>query len=153
MRKVRDGSDQGPALCYRFRSRLLGSNEYGEPVTAVVVEHLADEAQTATKKELSPKARAALGVLWDCIKDPARSWPLPDGPGLRCATIEVWEAACLAPGAISNATKGWDRAMKFRAARKELEEVRAVICDGERGERVRPAPRRVTTGHDDGEPS
>ena len=66
---MRDGSDTQPAFCYRLEGHQLGVNEHGEPVTAVVVEHLADEDTAKRGKKLSPKARAALNVLWEMIKD------------------------------------------------------------------------------------
>jgi hypothetical protein len=139
--KSRDGSDRQPVLCYRFRGREIGRNLYDEPVTAVVVEHLADEAVATRGKRYSPKARAALNKLWDCIKDPSRSFPMPEEPGLRCVVLDAWETACTAQGAISNSPRLADRSRQFRAAKDELEEAGAVICDGEGGERVRPAPK------------
>jgi AAA domain len=138
--KSRDGSDQQPALCYRFHSRVLGQNNYGEDVTAVTVEHLADEIDTRRGKRHSPKARAALNVLWECIKDPARSFPMTDEPRLRCTTLANWEQSCTAPGAISNSKEERDRRKQFKAAKAELEDAAAIICDGYEGTRVRPAP-------------
>jgi hypothetical protein len=70
--KSRDGSDRQRAFCYQLRGRELGVNEYGEPVTAVVVDHLADEEETKRSKKLTPKAVAAKNILWDMIKDKSR---------------------------------------------------------------------------------
>jgi hypothetical protein len=137
--KSRDGSDRQPALCYRFAGREIGINKHGEPVTAVVVEHLPDEDTAKRGKRLSPKARAALNVLWDCIKDRSRSFPLPDEPGLRCVLLGIWEKACTTPGVISNSPRLADRSRQFRVAMDELKTAGAIICDGESGARVRPA--------------
>jgi hypothetical protein len=41
-------------------------------VTAVVVDHLADEEETKRSKKLTPKAVAAKNILWDMIKDKSR---------------------------------------------------------------------------------
>ena len=139
--KARDGSDQQAAFCYRLTERELGVNEHGEPVTAVVVEHLADEDTAKRGRRLSPKARAALNVLWECIKDSSRSYPMADRPGHRCVMLGVWEKACIMPGAITKATAEKERRRKFREAKAELEEQNAVVCDGATGERVYPAPK------------
>ena len=144
--KARDGSDQQPACCYRLVGRELGVNEHGEPVTAVVVEHLADEDVAKRGKRLSPKARAALDHLWGCIKDPTRSFPMPEEPGLRCVLFDEWEKACTTQGAVSNSPRLADRSRQFRAAKDELEAAGAIICDGEGAERVRPAPKRHGEG-------
>ena len=56
--KARDGSDRQPALCYNLVGREIGVNEDDDPVTAVVVEHLADQAEPSRGKRHSPKARA-----------------------------------------------------------------------------------------------
>jgi hypothetical protein len=147
--KNRDGSDQQPVCCYRFHSRELGRNEHDEPVTAVVVEHLADENITRPRG-LSQKARAALDQLWACIKDPVRSFPMPQEPGLRCVLLEEWEKACTAPDVISTAAEERDRRKQFRKAKAELEHAGAVICDGEAGNRVRPAPKSVGSERENG---
>jgi hypothetical protein len=146
--KSRDGSDRQPALCYRFHSRVLGQNNYGEDVTAVTVEHLADEIDTRRGKRHSPKARAALNVLWECIKDPARSFPMTVEPGLRCTTLATWEQSCTAPRAISNSKEERDRRKQFKAAKAELEDAAAIICDGYEGTRVRPAPKPGRRGRE-----
>ena len=115
--KARDGSDQQPACCYRLIGRELGVNEHGEPVTAVVVEHLADENTAKRGKRLSPKARAALDQLWGCIKDPTRSFPMPEQPGLRCVLFDEWEKACTTQGVVSNSPRLADRSRQFRSLR------------------------------------
>jgi AAA domain len=143
--KSRDGSDQQPASCYRLYGREIGVNEHGEPVTAVVVEHLADEEIAKRGKRHSPRARAALNVLWNCVKNPGRSFPLPENPRLRCVLLEDWQEACVAPGAISNCERKADRAKKFKAAKEELETAGAIVCDGDNKKRVRPAPRQPGT--------
>jgi AAA domain len=147
--KSRDGSDQQPGLCYRLHGRKLGLNEYDEPVTAVVVEHLADEDVAKRGKRISPKARAALNVLWGLIKDRAQSFPMADQPGLRCVTLDAWEKACIAPGAITEAKAERDRRSKFKTAKSELEEAGEIVCDSENGERVYPAPKTGATMRDE----
>jgi hypothetical protein len=78
--KARDGSNSQPAFCYQFRGRELGLDNHGDQVTAVVVEHLADEDAANRGKRHSPKARAALNKLWDMIKTPSESFPMGDHP-------------------------------------------------------------------------
>jgi AAA domain len=137
--KSRDGPDTQPAFCYRFRGRELGVNEYGETVTAVVVDHLSD-ADPVKSKDLSPKARDALQVLWACIKDPSRSYPMRD-TGLKCTLLPTWEEACLVPGAISKCKEERERRKQFKAAKEELERENRVTCDSEDGKRVYPTPK------------
>jgi hypothetical protein len=139
--KSRDSSDVQPAFCYRFHARELGINNYGEPVTAVVVEHLADEDTTKRGKRLSPKARAALNILWDMIKDRGQSFPMADQPGKRCVILDDWERACTAPGAISKCAEERDRKKQFRGAREELEAGKSIVCDGDDRRRVYPFPK------------
>lgn len=141
--KSRDGSDRQAACCYRLHGREIGVNEHGEPVTAVVVEHLADEDVAKRGKRHSPKARAALNVLWECIKDPGCSFPLPDNPRIRCVLLEDWQKACSVPGTISSAPREADRARRFRDAQNELIAADAIICDGESEKRVRPTPKQA----------
>jgi hypothetical protein len=140
--KSRDGSDQQGACCYRLHAHEIGVNEHGEPVTAVVVEHLADEDVAKRGKRHSPKARAALNVLWDMVKDRSRSFPLPENPRLRCVLLSDWQQACIAPGAISDAPREADRTRRFRDAQTELITAAAIICDGESEKRVRPTPKQ-----------
>jgi hypothetical protein len=140
--KSRDGSDQQPACCYNLVGRKIGTNEHDEPVTAVVVKHLADEDTARRGKRLSPKARAGLEQLWNCIKDPSRSWPMADQQGLRCVLLSVWEKVCIAQGVISGCKEEYDRRKKFRSAVQELEESGAIVRDGENGERVYPKPKQ-----------
>ena len=116
--KSRDGSDQQPAFCYRLYGHQIGVNEHGEPVTAVVVEHLADEDIAKRGKRHSPKARAALNVLWECVKDPTRSFPLPENPRLRCVLLSDWQEACIKPGAISDAPREADRTRRIQGRQK-----------------------------------
>jgi AAA domain len=144
--KSRDGSDQQPACCYRLHGRILGQNNYSEDVTAVVVEHLADEEIARRGKRFSSIAHATLNVLWEMIKDREQSHPMPDDPGLRCVILADWEKACAGPGVISTCQRERDRIRKFRAAKEELEAARAIICDGEGGNRVYPAPKGGATG-------
>jgi hypothetical protein len=136
--KARDGSDSQPACCYRLVGRELGVNEHGEPVTAVVVEHLADEDTTKPGKRLSPKARAAMNELWAMIKDKSRSFPMADQPGLRCVLATAWETACIAPGVVSQCKEERDRRKQFRAAREELEAGKSITCEGGNLGRVFP---------------
>jgi hypothetical protein len=135
--KSRDGSDSQPGMCFRFRPVELGVNNYGEPVTVVVADHLDDEDVAKPGKRLSPTARAALDKLWQMIKDPASSFPMQDMPGLRCVLFSEWEKACIAPDAISKCKRERDRQRQFNTAKDELDEAKAIICDGER---VCPAP-------------
>lgn len=137
--KSRDGSDSQPAMCYRLIGVEIGTDNHGEPVTAVVVEHLADEAENRPGKKLSPKARSALNVLWECIKDRSRSFPLPEEPGKKCVMLATWEDACAEPGAIGNLQRRADRLRQFRDAKVELEAAERIICDSFQGSRVRPA--------------
>jgi hypothetical protein len=146
--KARDGSDSQPAFCYQFRSRQLGVDNYGDPVCAVVVEHLADEDTAKRGKRFSPKARAAFNKLWEMIKTPAESFPLPDHPGLRCVILADWERACIAPGTISQANAEKERRYKFNAAKKELEDAGAIVLDRDR---VYPTPKSAGDGGDDSE--
>ena len=120
--------------------REIGIDEDGEPVTAVVVEHLADEDIAEARKRHSPKARAALNVFWECIKDPARSFPLPENPRLRCTLLSDWQEACVVPGAISDAPREADRVRRFRDAQNELMAASAVICDGKSRNGCDPYP-------------
>jgi hypothetical protein len=136
--KMRDGSDSQPAFCYGFEAHRLGLNPYGEPVTAVVVEHLADEDTAKRGKKLTPKARAALNVLWEMIKDRAKSFPMADQPGLRCVTLDSWKEECSKPGGISQCRQIRDRERQFRAAKEELEARKSILCDGGR---VYPTPK------------
>jgi AAA domain len=144
--KSRDGSDSQPALCYQFRGRELGVNQYGEPVTAVVVEHLADESEPKHGKKRSPKARAALNTLWEMIKDRSRSLPIPDEAGKRCAILGAWERECIAPGVISQTKEERDRRKLFRAAMEELMAAAAIVVDDQR---VFPAPKAGGNGRGD----
>jgi hypothetical protein len=143
--KERDAVDEQGAFCYRLHGLELGINPYGEPVTAVVVEHLADADGTSKGNKLTATANAALKVLWTMIKDPSQSWPLHDQPGLRCTLMGVWKKACIVPGAISNCKNERDRAVKFKNAVEELTELEAIIRDGTDGDRVYPR----TKGRDD----
>jgi hypothetical protein len=147
--KMRDGSDSQPAFCYRLYGVELGKDQHGDPVTAVVVEHLADEEVARRGKRLSPKARSALNVLWNMIKDPSRSFPLPDDKRLRCVILSDWEAACIQPGAITQCQREVDRRKKFGAAKDELTAVNAIVVDGTSGERVYPAPKPSREGWDE----
>jgi len=138
--KQRDAPDELAAFCYRLHGLELGRNEYDEPVTAVVVEHLADADGTAKGNKLTPTAQAALNVLWTLIKSPDQSWPLHGSPGMKCTLMGVWKKACIAPGAISNCKQERDRAIKFRNAVEELQGQEQIICDGKDSERVYPRP-------------
>jgi AAA domain len=146
--KQRDGSDEQPAFCYRLHGLELGRNQYGEPVTAVVVEHLSDAEGTAKGNRLTPTAQSALNVLWKIIKgETGQAWPLHGCPGMMCTIMGVWKKACLVPGAISNCKQERDRAAKFRNALEELQEKERIICDGKDGQRV--YPRRDDWSSDD----
>jgi hypothetical protein len=134
--KMRDGSDYQPALCYSLRGRQIGVDQHLAPVTAVVVEHLADE-EPGKRKRYSPKARAVLNALWEMIKTPSRSFPLPDGNGLRCILLSDLEAECIKPGVISRCQHEWDRRRKFHSALDEIAPG-ALTIDGER---VYPTPK------------
>lgn len=144
--KMRDGSDTQKAFCYRLAARELGVDQYDDPVTAVVVEHLADEERATKGKRVSPKARATLNVLWTLIKDPMASFPLPGEPGKKCVTKATLESYCIKPGAICNCTVETDRRKKFVAAIKELIEAKAIICDGYQEGRIYPAPKPERDG-------
>jgi AAA domain len=141
--KNRDGSDMQPAFCYELEAHPLGLNQHGEPVTAVVVRHLADQEKAKTGKRLSPKARSALNVLWAMIKDRTKSFPMPDDAGKRCVMLTDWERDCIAPDAISRSHEERDRRKQFRAAKDELEAGNFIVCDGEGGARVYPAPKEA----------
>ncbi len=80
--KMRDSSDRQAALCFTLRGREIGVDQYHDPVTAVVVEHLADE-DPGKRKRSSPAGRAVINALWAMVKTPSKSFPLPDGNGLR----------------------------------------------------------------------
>jgi hypothetical protein len=140
--KSRDGSDQQPGLCYRLHGREIGVNQHGEPVTAVVVEHLADEEVAKRGKRIKPGSRAALNVLWQMIKDRTRSFPLPDQPGLRCVLLTAWEAECTKDGGISKSPDAKQRRRMFRDALADLEATNLITRDAEGGERVYPTPAR-----------
>jgi AAA domain-containing protein len=140
--KSRDGSDQQPGLCFRLHGREIGINEHGEPVTAVVVEHLADEEVAKRGKRIKPGSRAALNVLWQMIKDPSRSFPLPDQPGLRCVLLTAWEDECTREGGISKSPDIKQRRRMFRDALADLEHTNLIIRDADGGERVYPMPSR-----------
>jgi hypothetical protein len=127
--KSRDGSDRQPALCYRFRGREVGLNKHDEPVTAVVVEHLADAAEPGKRMRHSPKARALLNLLWTMIKDPKRSHRLPDHEGLRCTLHDDLERDAIKPGVVSQCTSERDRRKVFVLALNELVEANAVQFD------------------------
>jgi AAA domain len=144
--KMRDGSDSQPAFCYRLYGVELGHDRHGDPVTAVCVEHLADEDTAQPKKQHTPKARSALDVLWTMIKDPLQSFPLPEDKRLKCVLVAKWEAACVEPGAITNCKNERDRRLRFKAAKDELEAKGAIICDGHDSGRVYPAPKRERDG-------
>jgi hypothetical protein len=51
--KSGDGSDRQLSCCYELVGREIGVNEFGEPVSVVVVEHLADEDVAKRGKPLS----------------------------------------------------------------------------------------------------
>jgi hypothetical protein len=140
--KMRDGSDSQPAFCYRLYPVELGRDQHGDPVTAICVEHLADEDTARPGKRHSPKARSALNILWEMIKDPVQSFPLPEDKRLKCVLLDKWEAACTRPGAITKCQNERDRRARFKAAKEELEDKGAIVCDGPLGERVYPAPKR-----------
>ena len=144
-----NGSDRQPAFCYRFHGRELGKDQDGDPVTAVIVEHLADEDAAGRDKRISPKARAALNILWEMIKNRTLSFPIPERPDLRCVLLADWEKACIAPGAITEAKAERDRRAKFRLSKLELEEASEIACDGKNGERVYPTPKPGATACDD----
>jgi hypothetical protein len=139
--KMRDGSDSQPAFCYELEAHQLGVNQHGDPITAVVVEHLVDEDAAKRGKRLSPKARAALNVLWEMIKDRSKSFALADQPGLRCVLASAWETECSKPGAICKCHEERDRRKKFRAAKDELAAAGSIVCDGGDAGRVYPAPK------------
>jgi hypothetical protein len=146
--KSRDGSDRQPACCYELIGREIGVNEYGEPVSVVVVEHLADQDVTKRGRRLTPKARSALNRLWECIKNSSRSWPMADQPGLRCTMMGVWEKACIAPGAITKAAAEKERRYRFKAAMAELLEAKEIVIDGDDGQRVYPRPKPKSDASD-----
>jgi hypothetical protein len=142
--KSRDGSDSQPAFCYRFHSRQLGIDNHGDPVTAVVVEHLADEDIAKRGKRHSAKARASLNCLWECIKDRTLSWSLQSETAMRYTLMNVWEEACVKQGVLSNSPDIKQRRRMFRQAVEELEEAGAIVIDSENRERVYPAPKQPT---------
>jgi hypothetical protein len=139
--KMRDGSDTLPALCYRFRGRQLGVDQYGDEVTAVVVEHLAD-ADPGKRNRLSPAGRALVNKLWEMIKDPAQSFPLPDGSGLRCVLLNDLEAECIKEGVISKTKRERDRLRLFKDTLAELRLARTVSDDGTGRIYPQPAAKR-----------
>jgi hypothetical protein len=139
--KNRDGSDQQPGLCYRLYGREIGVNDHLEPVTAVVVEHLADEEVAKRGKRIKPGSRAAMNVLWQMIKDPSRSFPLPDDRRLRCVLLTDWENECTKDGGISKSTDAKQRRRLFRDAVADLEAADLITRDSEIGERVYPTPK------------
>ncbi len=126
--KMRDASDRQPALCFNFRGRELGLDQYGDAVTAVVVEHLADE-QPVKRKRHSPKAQALLQSLWAMIKDPRRSHPLPDHEGLRCVLHSELEREAIKPELLSKSKQERDRRRIFGQALAELADTRAIEVD------------------------
>lgn len=136
--KNRDGSDDQPSMCYQLRPYEIGVDpSTGDPVTSVVVDHLAD-AEPERKHDLTTKGRKALNVLWLCLKDRALSFPMADEPGLRCVIVSTWEAESCKLGAISASTRERDRQRQFKAAMDELITAKLVISDGQR---AYPAPR------------
>jgi hypothetical protein len=138
---MRDGSDSQPAFCYRLYAAELGKGRYGEPVTAVCVEHLADQERPPRKKNLKPASRTALNILWQLIKDSSRSFPLPNMPGLRCVLMNDWEAECIKEGGISQSRENKQRKRAFRTALEDLEANNLIVRDGENGQRVYPVPK------------
>jgi hypothetical protein len=150
--KARDGRDDQPAMSFRFVERMLGVNNLGEPVTSIVVLHLADAAaEPGRRVALSKSARKALEQLWVCVHDPARRLPMSgDLAGLHAVLLGTWEAACLPYGVISEAAGERDRRKIFNRAKDELFEGKSVICDGPTGQRVYPAPKAARDGREDG---
>jgi AAA domain len=139
--KMRDGADLQCGFCYRLEARDLGANPHGERVTAVVVKHLADEATAEKGSRLSAKARAALNVLWEMIKDRSRSFPLPENNRLRCVLLSNWESECDRERAVSKAHSSKHRRQRFREAVAELEGAGRITRDSADGQRVYPAPK------------
>jgi AAA domain len=147
--KERDTADEQAAMCYRLLPHVLGVNEYDEPVTAVVVEHMKDAEGTNTGNKLTSIEQATLNVLWKLIKDPLSSWPMPDQPGLKCTMMGVWKKASIVEGAICKCKNERDRAARFKAAAAVLIEKGLVIADGQDNERVHPALRDQPDGDGD----
>lgn len=110
--KMRDGSDRQAALCYTFRGRELGRDQYGDSVTAAVVEHLADE-ESGRRQRHSPKAQALLQIVWTMIKAPNLSYRLPDHDGLRCVLQTELEREAIKLGALSRSKEDRDRRKIF----------------------------------------
>jgi hypothetical protein len=134
--RMRDASDMQAGFCYVLQAMQLGEDPYGEPVTAVYVEHRADSGKGKTRgHRLGPKARAAYDTLWAMIKDHARSHPLDGGP-LRCVLMNQWRDACCQPGVLGQIKDAANRRKKFYAAREELleKEMITVDCRDEDGE-------------------
>jgi hypothetical protein len=139
--KQRDTTDEQPAMCYRLFGLELGENQYGEKVTAAVVDHLKDADGTNKGNKLTTIERATLDMLWKLIKDPQSSWPIPEQQGLKCTMMGVLKKACIAEGAICQCKQEKDRAVRFRAAIEGLTEKGAIICDGKDDQRVYPTPK------------
>jgi hypothetical protein len=134
--KMRDASDTQPGFCYGLQAMQLGENPYGEPVTAVYVEHRADSGKGKRGgNRVGPKARSAYAVLWAMIKDRSQSQPLDGGP-LRCVLMHQWRDACCQPGVLGQIKDAPNRRKKFYAAREELleKEMITVDCQNEDGE-------------------
>jgi AAA domain len=134
--KMRDASDTQPGFCYGLQAMQLGENPYGEPVTAVYVEHRADSGKGKRGgNRVGPKARAAYEVLWAMLKDRSQSQPLDGGP-LRCVLMHQWRDACCQPGMLGQIKDPANRRKKFYAARDELSEkgMITVDCQSEDGE-------------------
>ena len=55
---MRDGADDQPTVCFKLITFRLGVDEYGDEVTTVVVEHLADAGKGKSSR-LTSTARAA----------------------------------------------------------------------------------------------
>jgi hypothetical protein len=135
--KMRDGSDRHPAMCFKFHGRTLGDDQFGEPVTAVIVEHLDDEAPGRTKRH-TPKAHALSKLIWRMVKDPSLSHKLPEGNGLRCVLMGELETESCKPGTVSRCLRETERKRQFEAALNELIEAGDVVNDENR---VYPTPR------------
>lgn len=133
--KMRDASDAQAGFCYVLRAMQLGENRYGEPVTAVYVEHRADSGKGKRKgRRIGPKARAAYEKLWEMIKDHSRSFPLDGGP-LRCVLLNQWRDACCEPGVLGQIKDAGNRRKKFYAARDELLEQGMITIDWQNEDR------------------
>ncbi len=100
---MKDGPE-GAVIVSRLEEIEVGTDDDGDPITSCIIVPSAAPATEVGSDKLSPKARAGLNALHECLADLGRPAPasghIPQG--VACVTLDQWKERLLKIGLINH---------------------------------------------------